>query len=123
MLRVKDMKQLTDLERDIIKIRYVDGLYSKEIAGKLNLTVQQVKYRLRKPSIKQYIRDVTVPQVLKPMLEQINIRLANPIDSYIAKLVYELNAQTYVWVNGEKHYCNDNRTQLQSLKKIGRIWA
>lgn len=117
MLRVKDMKQLTDLERDIIKIRYVDGLHSKEIAGKLNVTVQQAKYQLRKPSVKQYIRDVTVPQLLKPMLEQINIRLANPIDSYIAKLVYELNAQTYVWVNGEKHYCNDNRTQLQSLKK------
>lgn len=115
------MKQLTDLERDIVKMRYVDILYSKEIADKLNLTVHQVKYRLRKPSVKQYIRDVVLPQLLKPVLEQIEARLADPIDSYVMQLLDNFDAKTYIWIGGKKHYYDDNRKQIQALKKIGRI--
>jgi len=59
------VRQVTDLERQIIDMRYINGLYSKQIAEKLGLTIHQVKYRLRKPSVKKYIHDVTMPKTVK----------------------------------------------------------
>ncbi|MHC4665410.1 MAG: hypothetical protein ACYS9T_05560 [Planctomycetota bacterium] len=116
-------KRLTKTELDIVRLRYFDGLLCKEIADKLSLTVHQVKYRLRKPSVKQYIRDVAVPQLLKPILKQIDDRLADPIASYMMQLQYELDAKTYIWVNGKKHYYDDNRKQYRALRTIGRIYG
>ena len=116
-------KKLTKTELDIVRLRYYDGLLCKEIGDKLNLTVHQVKYRLRKPNVKKYIRKVVVPKLVKPFLEQIELRLANPIESYAAKLKQDWDAKTYIWVNGKKHYYDDNPKQIQAMKGIGRLYG
>jgi len=116
-------KKLTRTEREIVRMRYFDGLLCKEIADKLGLTVHQVKYRLRKPNVKKYIRKVVVPKLVKPMLEQIELRLANPMDSYVAKIKQDWDAKTYIWVGGQKCCYDDSRKQIQALKKIERIYG
>lgn len=117
-------KKLTKTERDIVHLRYYDHLYAYEIADKLSLTVHQVKYRLRKPNIKEYIRKKVVPKICKLAIEQIDKRLANPVESYADKLVADSKAQTYQWSGtGEKHYYPDNTRQMQAISKALRIYS
>jgi len=32
-----------------------------------------------------------------------------------------MDAVTYIWVNGKKHYYRDNRKQIQAFCRLGRI--
>jgi hypothetical protein len=117
-------KKLTKTERDIVHLRYFEHLYSYEIAQKLNLTVHQVKYRLRKKNVKDYIRKKVVPKICKEAIEWIDKRLANPIYSYVYKLAADSDAQTYQWFGpGEKHYSPDYKKQTQAVFKALRIYG
>jgi hypothetical protein len=117
-------KKLTKTERDIVNLRYYESLYSYEIAQKLDLTIQQVKYRLRKPNVKDYIRKKIVPKICKQTIELIDKRLENPIYSYVDKLIADSEAQTYQWYGpGEKHYYPDNMKRTLAIFKALRIYG
>ena len=117
-------KKLTKTERDIVRLRYFEHLYSFEIAQKLDLTVHQVKYRLRKSNVKEYIRKKVVPKICKQTIELIDKRLENPIYSYVDKLAADSEAQTYQWFGpGEKHYYPDHNKNFQAICKALRIFG
>lgn len=117
-------KKLTKTERDIVRLRYFEHLYSFEIAQKLDLTVHQVKYRLRKSNVKEYIRKKVVPKICKQTIELIDKRLENPIYSYVDKLAADSEAQKYEWFGpGEKHYSPDYKKQTQAVFKALRIYG
>jgi len=117
-------KKLTKMEREIVNLRYFKRLYAFEIAEKLGLTVNQVKYRLRKPNVKEYISKKVLPKICKKFIEEIDKRLANPIHSYVAQLVTDSEAQTYEWIGpGKKRYYPDNIKQTLALFKITRIYG
>lgn len=117
-------KKLTKTERNIVHLRYYEGLYSYEIAEKLNLTVHQVKYRLWKKNVKDYIRKKVVPKICKQTIELIDKRLENPLESYIIQLNHDIEAKTYEWIGpGEKRYFPDNMKQTLALFKILRIFG
>ncbi|MHC4083972.1 MAG: hypothetical protein ACYSU3_07400 [Planctomycetota bacterium] len=117
-------KKLIKTERDIVHLRYHERLYSYEIAQKLDLTVHQVKYRLRKSNVKEYIRKKVVPKICKQAIELIDKRLASPIHSYVDKLVADTEAQTYEWIGPGKKMCySDNMKQMLALFKILRIYG
>jgi hypothetical protein len=121
-------KKLTKTERDIVHLRYYDHLYSYEIAEKLSMTVHQVKYRLRKPNVKEYIRKKVVPKICKHTLDYIDKCSAKPVGNYVTKLMADSEAQTCRRVGPGKriHYCNSvkcNRKHFQAVSKALRIYG
>ena len=54
-------EQLTRRELDIVFIRYFQGLKKPEVAKRLGLKLNQVKYTINKPNVKQYIREEVLP--------------------------------------------------------------
>jgi hypothetical protein len=56
---------LTQLELDIVYLRYFEGLPSSEIAEQLGVELEKVKDKMKKPNVSRYIRRVVLPQVLK----------------------------------------------------------
>jgi len=42
-------------------MRYFQGLCNPEVAEKLGLQLNQVKYRINEPNVKQYIREEVLP--------------------------------------------------------------
>ncbi len=59
--KIDPNEPLTKLELDIVFLRYFQGLCSPEVAEKLGLQLNQVKYRINKPNVKQYIREEVLP--------------------------------------------------------------
>ena len=59
--KIDPNEPLTKLELDIVFLRYFQGLCNPEVAEKLGLQLNQVKYRINKPNIKQYIREEFLP--------------------------------------------------------------
>jgi hypothetical protein len=99
-------------------------MYSFEIVDKLGLTIHQVKYRLRKSNVKDYIRKKVVPKICKETIKLIDKRLANPPKSYLIQLDHDIEAKTYEWIGpGKKMFHDDNMKQTLALFKILRIYG
>lgn len=58
-------KPLTQLELDIVNMRYFEGLHSSEIAERLGIELEIVKDRLQKTNVNRYILKVVLPQIQK----------------------------------------------------------
>ena len=59
--KIDPNEPLTKLELDIVFLRYFQGLCNPEVAEKLGLQLNQVKYRINRPNVKQYIREEVLP--------------------------------------------------------------
>ena len=59
--KIDPNEPLTKLELDIVFLRYFQGLCNPEVAEKLGLQLNQVKHRINKPNVKQYIRKEVLP--------------------------------------------------------------
>lgn len=58
-------KPLTQLELDIVYLRYFEGLPSSEIAEQLGIELEKVKDKMKTPNVSRYIRRVVLPQIQK----------------------------------------------------------
>jgi hypothetical protein len=63
---------LTQLELDIVYLRYFEGLPSSEIAEQLGVELEKVKDKMKKPNVSRYIRRVVLPQILKQPRVKLN---------------------------------------------------
>jgi hypothetical protein len=74
--------------------------------------------------VKDHIRKKVVPKICKEAIELIDKRLANPIYSYVDKLIADSEAQTYQWFGpGKKRYYPNSMKQALALFKILRIYG
>ena len=58
-------KRLTQLELDIVYMRFYEGLRSSEIAEKLGIKPEKVKDKLKKPNVARYIHREVLPHTRK----------------------------------------------------------
>jgi hypothetical protein len=63
---------LTQLELDIVYLRYFEGLPSSEIAEQLGIELEKVKDKMKKPNVSRYIRTVVLPQTQKQQSLKLN---------------------------------------------------
>ncbi|HUU19502.1 MAG TPA: sigma factor-like helix-turn-helix DNA-binding protein [Sedimentisphaerales bacterium] len=54
-------KPLTQLELDIVYMRYFEGLHSSEIAEQLGIELEKVKDKMKKPNVARYICRIVLP--------------------------------------------------------------
>ena len=87
MVRMIDPKKpLTQLELDIVYMRYFEGLPSSEIAEQLGIELEKVKDEMKKPNVSRYIRRVVVPQIQKR--PSVKLNTLNTESTIGAKLYY-----------------------------------
>jgi hypothetical protein len=73
MVKMIDPKKpLTQLELDIVYLRYFEGLPSSEIAEQLGIELEKVKDKMKKPNVSKYIRMVVLPHVQKQPRVKLN---------------------------------------------------
>ena len=115
--------KLTRVELDIVRLRYLAGLCNQEIADFLGLTLHQVKYRIKKPNVQEFIGELIWPHIRDTLICEIIYKLENPVESHMKQLEWDAkNAQTYQWVGpGKKEYQPDFRKRLRALKMLSRI--
>ena len=63
---------LTQLELDIVYLRYFEDLPSSEIAEQLGVELEKVKDKLKKPNVSRYIRRVVLPHIQKQPRVKLN---------------------------------------------------
>ncbi len=56
---------LTQLELDIVYLRFFESMPSSEIAEQLGIELEKVKDKLKKSNVSRYIRGVVLPQMQK----------------------------------------------------------
>ena len=69
-----------------------------------------------------------MPKICKQAIEQIDKRLANPLDSYVEQIIADSEAETYQWVGpGKRIHCKNsvkcNRKHFQAVSKALRIYS
>ena len=116
-------KELTGVERDIVRLRYLAGLCNQHIADFLGLTLHQVKYRIKKPNVRRFFREFIWPHIRDSLICEIIYKLENPVESYIEQLEWDSkNAMTYQWVGpGKKEEQPDLSKRLRAMKMLARI--
>ena len=77
---------LTQLELDIVYLRYFEDLPSSEIAEQLGIELEKVKDKMKKPNVSRYIRRVVLPQIQKRSSVKLNTLNINSTTN--AKLFY-----------------------------------
>ncbi len=65
-------KPLTQLELDIVYLRYYEGLHSSEIAEQLGIELEKVKDKMKKPNVSRYIHRVVLPDTQKQPKVKLN---------------------------------------------------
>lgn len=89
-------KPLTQLELDIVNMRYFEGLHSSEIAERLGIDLEKVKDRLQKTNVNRYILKVVIPQTKKqPKLKLNTLNIKSEIDT---KLYYFAGVMLLVFI-------------------------
>lgn len=79
-------KPLTQLELNIVNMRYFEGLRSSEIAERLGIELENVKDKLQKPNVNRYILNVVLPQTKK--LPKVKLNTLNIKPEIGTKLYY-----------------------------------
>ncbi len=79
-------KPLTQLELDIVYLRYYEGLHSSEIAEQLGIELEKVKDKMKKPNVSRYICREVLPHTQKQPTVKLNT--ANISATIGAKLFY-----------------------------------
>jgi len=79
-------KPLTQLELDIVYLRYFEGLHSSEIAEQLGIELEKVKDKLKKPNVSRYIHREVLPYVRKQ--PKVKLNTANINSTIGAKFFY-----------------------------------
>lgn len=79
-------KPLTQLELDIVYLRYYEGLHSSEIAEQLGIELEKVKDKMKKPNVSRYIHRVVLPDTQKQ--PKVKLNTANINATIGAKLLY-----------------------------------
>ncbi len=79
-------KPLTQLELDIVYMRYYEGLHSSEIAEQLGIELEKVKDKMKKPNVARYIHRVVLPDTQKQ--PKVKLNTANINTTIGAKLFY-----------------------------------
>jgi DNA-binding MarR family transcriptional regulator len=79
-------KPLTQLELDIVYLRYYEGLHSSEIAEQLGIELEKVKDKMKKPNVARYIHRVVLPDTQKQ--PKVKLNTANINTTIGAKLFY-----------------------------------
>jgi len=116
------MAPLTPLELDIVRLQHSDGLCTRQIAKRLGLHWNQVRYRLRKKNVCRYVEEVIKPAQARQRIEQIMQDLADPIEAYSKKLQADLEQQTYQWVGvGQRAWQPHWKHQQQALRRLSRL--
>lgn len=116
-------RPLTPTDRQIVKCRYLEGLTNRETAAKLNLGFWQIKYRVRKPNVKEYIRKHILPKLIGNILSDIDRQLEDPIAALAARLVQDTTAQTFYWDKKKKNWFDNNRRQMKALQRISAMYG
>lgn len=122
------LSPLSRLEYRIVWLRYFEGLTNQEAADTLVLRLHQVKYRVKKPNVKEFINSVVVPHFRSERIKELENKLANPIRSFVEDLAAETEAKTYRWIGpAKKVWYSDtagcNRRQMRALIRIMRIYG
>jgi hypothetical protein len=66
MAKMTDLnKRLTQLVLDIVYLRFFEELPSSEIAEQLDIELERVKYKLKKPNVVRYIYREILPHTRK----------------------------------------------------------
>ena len=116
------MAPLTPVELEILLLRYFKGLCTRQIAKRLGLRWHQVRYRLRKKNVRQYVENVIIPSQKRKRIGQIRQELADPVKAYTGKLQADLERQTYQWVaKGQRVWQPDWKHQQQAVKRLSRL--
>jgi len=79
-------KPLTQLELDIVYLRYYEGLHSWEIAEQLGIELEKVKDKMKKPNVSRYICRVVLPDTQKQ--PKVKLNTSNINSAIGAKLFY-----------------------------------
>jgi hypothetical protein len=58
-------KRLTQLELDIVYMRFFEGLHSSEISEQLGIELEKVKDMMKKPNVVRYIHREVLPHTRK----------------------------------------------------------
>jgi DNA-binding transcriptional regulator LsrR (DeoR family) len=87
---------LTQLELDIVYLRYFEGLPSSEIAEQLGVELEKVKDMMKKPNVSRYIRLVVLPQILKR--PRLKLNTLNRKSTIGAKLFYLAGLILFVYL-------------------------
>ena len=77
---------LTQLELDIVYLRYFEGLPSSEIAEQLGIELEKVKDKMKKPNVSRYIRKVVLPHIQQR--PSVKLNTLNSESTIGAKLYY-----------------------------------
>ncbi len=89
-------KPLTQLELDIVYLRYYEGLHSSEIAEQLGIELEKVKDKMKKPNVSRYIHRVVLPDTQKQ--PKVKLNTANINTTIGAKLFYFTIFMTFVFL-------------------------
>lgn len=113
--------KLTPLDRQIVSYRYLAGLTNRETADQLKLRFWQVKYRIRKPQVQDYIRRRIIPKLVKAMLLDIDRKLSNPMKAFAAYIQQQAETKTFAWGNKKRNWYDHNGRQLKALERISSV--
>ena len=77
--KIDPNEPLTRLELDIVFMRYFQDLCNPEVAERLGLQLNQVKYRINKPNVKKSIREEVLPYKRRQRIAKLESPRAVPI--------------------------------------------
>ena len=77
---------LTQLELDIVYLRFFESMPSSEIAEQLGIELEKVKDKMKKPNVSRYIRGTVLPQMQKRSSVKLNTLNIKP--TIVTKLYY-----------------------------------
>ena len=114
-------------EHAAIELRYHKGLCRLEIAERLGLTFNQIRYIFSKPQVQKRIREVVMPDLWARETAELEEKLQNHesrIEAYVDFIIAETQAKSCVWLAPGKrvfdHTARSNRPQWQAVHKMGQ---
>jgi len=69
--KIDPNEPLTRRELDIVFMRYFQGLCNPEVAERLGLQLNHIKYTLKKPNVKKYIHEEILPYIRRQRIAKL----------------------------------------------------
>ncbi len=114
-------------EIQAIRLRYDEHLLREEIAEKLGLTFNQVKYIFTKANVKRYVQQEILPILWRKEIAEIEEKLRSHesrIKAYVDFIIAETKAKSCLWSGpGKREFIDtarSNRRRWQAVHKMGQ---
>ena len=114
-------------EIQAVRLRYDEHLTRQEIAERLGLSFNQIRYIFSKPQVQKHIREVVMPDLWAREIAELEEKLKDResmVAAYVDFIIAETKAKSCVWLGPGKrvfdHTSRSNRRRWQAVHKMGQ---